>query len=60
MDELTKANMRTRIDRCRRLAQMTTDPSIAVELNGMADQGEADLKRLLREPNASIENWTEQ
>ena len=41
--------MRGRVAQCRRLAQSTTDPRTAKILNGMADEGEADIKRLLAE-----------
>jgi hypothetical protein len=41
------AKMRGRIDQCRRLAKSTTDPRAAEILRQMADEGEADLKKLL-------------
>jgi hypothetical protein len=41
--------MRGRVAQCRRLAQSTTDLRTAKILNGMADEGEADIKRLLDE-----------
>ena len=40
------AKMRGRIDQCRRLAKSTTDPRAAEILRQMADEGEADLKKL--------------
>ena len=43
------AKMRSRIAQCRRLAETTTDPRTASILKGMADEGEADVKRLLAE-----------
>jgi hypothetical protein len=47
-DELIK-KMRGRVEQCRRLARSTTDPRTAQVLNQMADEGEADIKRLLTE-----------
>ena len=38
--------MRGRIDQCRRLAKMITDPQAKQALLKMADEGEADLKKL--------------
>jgi hypothetical protein len=46
--ELIK-KMRVRVEQCRRLARGTTDPQTAQILNDMADEGEADIKRLLAE-----------
>ena len=46
-------HMRERIDLCRRMAKSTTDVRIARQLRVMADQGEIDLKRLLRERKQS-------
>ena len=43
------AKMRARIAKCRRLAESTSDPRAATILRGMADEGEADIKRLLEE-----------
>lgn len=43
------AKMRGRIDQCRRLAKTTTDPRAAQILRQMADEGEADLKKLQAE-----------
>lgn len=39
-------HMRSRIEQCRRLARMITDPEAVKMLRQMADEGEADLKRL--------------
>lgn len=47
-DELI-AKMRGRVEQCRRLARSTTDERTASVLNQMADEGEADIKRLLTE-----------
>ena len=47
-DELVK-KMQGRVDQCRRLAKWSTDPHIAEILNQMADEGEADIKRLIYE-----------
>ena len=43
------AKMQGRVAQCRRLANATTDPRTARTLNDMADEGEADIKRLLEE-----------
>ena len=43
------AKMRGRVDQCRRLAASTTDTRTADILRGMAEEGEADIKRLLEE-----------
>ena len=42
-------HMRQRVEMCRRLAKSTTDHEAAKVLREMADQGEIDLERLLRE-----------
>jgi hypothetical protein len=47
-DELI-AHMRERIAMCRRLAASTTDDRTAAVLRQMADEGEADVLRLLGE-----------
>ena len=47
-DELI-AKMRERVTRCRRLADGTTDLRTAKILRSMADEGEADIARLLEE-----------
>lgn len=47
------AKMRGRVAQCRRLAQSTTDPRTASILNTMADEGEADIKRLMKENSES-------
>jgi len=47
-DELI-AKMRGRVEQCRRLARSTTDEQTCKVLNEMADEGEADIKRLLAE-----------
>jgi hypothetical protein len=41
------AKMRACIAQCRRLAAATTDARTATVLRGMADEGEADVKRML-------------
>jgi hypothetical protein len=43
------AKMRGRVEQCRRLAASTTDQRTATTLRGMADEGEADIKRLMDE-----------
>ncbi len=47
------ANIRSRVDRCARLAQSTTDPRAAAILRAMAEEGEADIARLLREDDGT-------
>ena len=47
-DELIK-KMRGRVEQCRRLARGTTDSHVATILNDMAEEGEADIRRLLNE-----------
>ena len=44
-DELKK-HMRARIDQCRRLAKYINDPRTTEALLRMADEGEADLRKL--------------
>lgn len=41
--------MRARIEQCRRLAGHVSDPQTVAILRQMAEDGEADLKRLLAE-----------
>jgi hypothetical protein len=43
------AKMRGRVEQCRRLARLTTDSQIAITLNEMADEAEADIRRTLAE-----------
>lgn len=50
-DEQLIKNMRSRVERCRRLAKGCTDLEVARTLMGMADEGEADIARLLAERN---------
>lgn len=47
MDEDVVANIRSRVERCRRLAASTTDRQTAAVLTQMAEEGEADLEQLL-------------
>jgi hypothetical protein len=47
-DELVK-KMRARVETCRRLANSTTDQRAAETLKQIAEEGEADIKRLLAE-----------
>ena len=49
-DELI-AKMRARVVRCRQLADGTTDLRTAKILRSMADEGEADIARLLEDSN---------
>lgn len=46
MDEEFVANIRSRVERCRRLAASTTDRRTAAVLLQMAEEGEADLAQL--------------
>ena len=46
MDEEMIANIRARIERCRRLASLTIDERARRILRDMADEDEADLRRL--------------
>jgi len=46
MDENVVANIRSRVERCRRLAASTTDRQTAAVLLQMAAEGEADLEQL--------------
>ena len=41
--------IRGRVDQCRRLAKSTTDERTARVLSEMADEGEADINRMLAE-----------
>jgi hypothetical protein len=43
------ANIRSRVERCRRLAGMITDAQAAAVLRQMAEEGEADIQRLQAE-----------
>lgn len=43
------AKIQGRVDQCRRLANSTTDQRTALTLRGMADEGEADIKRIREE-----------
>jgi len=49
MDEDVIANIRSRVERCRRLAASTTDRKVAAVLLQMAEEGDADLNRLRSE-----------
>jgi hypothetical protein len=41
--------IRGRVEQCRRLARSITDEHASTALNKMADEGEADIARLLAE-----------
>lgn len=56
-DELI-SKMMSRVERCRRLAQSTTDGQTATVLDQMADEGEADIARLLAEDDRSAAGGT--
>ncbi len=46
MDQDIASNIRSRVERCRRLAASTTDRQVAAVLLQMAQEGEADLEQL--------------
>lgn len=46
MPEDLIAHMRSRVEQCRRLAEMITDERAVAILKQMAEDGEADLRRL--------------
>lgn len=50
-DELI-SKMRSRVQLCRNLAASTTDPRTAKALHDIADEGEADIRRLLEKREA--------
>lgn len=52
--ELVK-KMRGRVDQARRLARSTTDQRTAEILNQMAEEGEADIRRLLAEKDDGLD-----
>jgi len=54
MNEQMIASVRSRIERCRRLAADTTDDRAAKILRDMANEGEADLARMLAEQEAEL------
>ena len=43
------AKMRERVEKCRRLAKYINDPQASATLLQMADEGEADINKLLAE-----------
>ena len=49
MDEDIVSNIRSRVERCRRLAASTTDRQVAAVLLQMAQEGEADIEQLTAE-----------
>ena len=53
MDQKIIANMRARVDMCRRLAETTHDERTAKILRQMADEGDADIRRLEAEAAAA-------
>ena len=55
MDDDIVSNIRGRVARCRRLAASTTDRQVAAVLLQMADEGEADLQKLLEQAEHSAE-----
>ena len=52
MDDLTLANMRTRVQRCRWLALNCTDPNTSAVLRKTADDGQADIDRMIADGSA--------
>ena len=46
MDRETLNHIRDRVERCRRLARQTTDERARIALLELADEGEADLRKL--------------
>lgn len=46
MPEDLISHIRARVEQCRRLAEMITDERAAAILKQMAEEGEADVKRL--------------
>jgi hypothetical protein len=53
MDQDVIGKMRARVDQCRFLAKHTTDERTAIVLLQMADEGEADVRRLEAQSDAS-------
>jgi hypothetical protein len=51
MDDQIIANIKSRVERCRRLAKDCTDEKVR-GLMEMAAEGEADIARLMSEPDA--------
>ncbi|QNN64241.1 hypothetical protein H9L12_07655 [Sphingomonas rhizophila] len=49
-DEIV-SKIRGRVAQCRALARSTMDPATKKVLNEMADEGEADIERLLAGPS---------
>lgn len=56
MDEDVVANIRSRVERCRRLAASTTDRQTAAVLLQMAAEGEADLEQLRSATDSSSDD----
>lgn len=57
MNDKKIANMRARIERCRRLASHIIDERTAKILRDMADEGEADLRRLESERDVAKDDY---
>lgn len=53
VDNETIAKMASRVEQCRRLAKSTTDENTARILLQMAQEGEADIARMLAESGES-------
>jgi hypothetical protein len=52
MDDQIIANIKSRVERCRRLAKDCTDEKASEALMEMAAEGEADIARLMSERDA--------
>ena len=52
MDEQVIANMRARVEQCRRLARGIGDPKTVEILTKMAEEIEADIARLMKRSKA--------
>jgi hypothetical protein len=55
MDEDIISHIRSRVDRCRRLAASTTDKQVAAVLLQMAAEGDADLRKLQEQAGPAAE-----
>jgi hypothetical protein len=53
MSEEVVANMRARVEQCRRLAKHVSDQRTAETLRKMAEEVESDIRRLLSQGTAS-------
>jgi hypothetical protein len=58
VDSHTIANMKERVAKCRQLAAFTTDEHVATILLQMAEEAEADLKRMADQGQKSQQEIT--